>query len=133
MTLHIVAAFWAVSFLFIITPGADWAYAISAGMRERRVAPAVAGLLSGHVLATLIVAAGVGAGQQPDGHVAAHTGGRPVFALAGGGHDSPALNPGGRTSRGRRFMVSLGLERHLRQRHEPQGALVVSGPFAAIH
>lgn len=61
MTLHIVAAFWAVSFLFIITPGADWAYAISAGMRERRVAPAVAGLLSGHVLATLIVAAGVGA------------------------------------------------------------------------
>ena len=61
MTLSIVAAFWAVSFLFIITPGADWAYAISAGMRERRVAPAVAGLLSGHLLATLIVAAGIGA------------------------------------------------------------------------
>ena len=61
MTLSIVAAFWAVSFLFIITPGADWAYAISAGMRERRVAPAVAGLLSGHLLATLLVAAGVGA------------------------------------------------------------------------
>ncbi|MFK7606159.1 MULTISPECIES: LysE family translocator [unclassified Pseudomonas] len=61
MTLSIVAAFWVVSFLFIITPGADWAYAISAGMRERRVAPAVAGLLSGHLLATLLVAAGVGA------------------------------------------------------------------------
>lgn len=61
MTLSILAAFWAVSFLFIITPGADWAYAISAGIRGRRVAPAVAGLLSGHVLATLVVAAGVGA------------------------------------------------------------------------
>ena len=61
MTLSILAAFWAVSFLFIITPGADWAYAISAGIRGRRVAPAVAGLLSGHLLATLVVAAGVGA------------------------------------------------------------------------
>ena len=61
MTLSIVAAFWVVSFLFIITPGADWAYAISAGMRERRVAPAGAGWLSGPLLATLLVAAGVGA------------------------------------------------------------------------
>lgn len=60
MTLSVLAAFWAVSFLFIITPGADWAYAISAGMRGRRVTPAVAGMLSGHLLATVIVAAGVG-------------------------------------------------------------------------
>ena len=60
MTLSVLAAFWAVSFLFIITPGADWAYAISAGMRGRWVTPAVAGLLSGHLLATIIVAAGVG-------------------------------------------------------------------------
>ncbi|NBA97619.1 LysE family translocator [Pseudomonas sp. R5(2019)] len=60
MTLTVFAAFWAVSFLFVITPGADWAYAISAGLRGRVVIPAVAGLLSGHVLATLIVAAGVG-------------------------------------------------------------------------
>lgn len=60
MTLSVLAAFWAVSFLFIITPGADWAYAISAGMRGRLVTPAVAGLLSGHLLATLVVAAGVG-------------------------------------------------------------------------
>lgn len=41
-------------------PGADWAYAISAGMRGRWVMPAVAGMLSGHFLATLVVAAGVG-------------------------------------------------------------------------
>lgn len=42
-------AFWALSMMFVITPGADWAYAISAG------------LLLGHLMATLIVAAGIGA------------------------------------------------------------------------
>ncbi|EOC0263876.1 LysE family translocator [Cronobacter dublinensis] len=60
MSLSMFAAFWAVSVLFVITPGADWAYAISAGMQGRRVIPAVAGMLSGHLVATLIVAAGVG-------------------------------------------------------------------------
>ncbi|RKQ60981.1 threonine/homoserine/homoserine lactone efflux protein [Vogesella indigofera] len=61
MSYGIFAAFWAVSILFVITPGVDWAYAISAGMRGRVVVPAVAGLLIGHLLATLVVAAGVGA------------------------------------------------------------------------
>src|SRR4249920_2202347 len=56
-----VAAFWAVSFLLVITPGADWAYAITAGLRHRSVVPAVGGLLSGHLVATLVVAAGVAA------------------------------------------------------------------------
>jgi threonine/homoserine/homoserine lactone efflux protein len=56
-----VAAFWAVSFLFVITPGADWAYAIAAGLRHRTVLPAVGGLLAGHLLATAVVAAGVAA------------------------------------------------------------------------
>ncbi|WP_265555429.1 LysE family translocator [Serratia grimesii] len=60
MTLAIFAAFWAVSILFVITPGVDWAYVISAGIRGRVVVPAVAGLLFGHLLAILIVAAGVG-------------------------------------------------------------------------
>ncbi|ORJ27437.1 LysE family translocator [Rouxiella badensis] len=60
MSLSMFAAFWAVSTLFVITPGADWAYAISAGIKGRRVVPAVAGMLSGHLVATLIVAAGVG-------------------------------------------------------------------------
>ena len=60
MALSVLTAFWAVSMLFVITPGADWAYAISAGMRGRWVMPAVAGMLSGHFLATLVVAAGVG-------------------------------------------------------------------------
>ena len=56
MEMSIVAGFWVVSFLLIMTPGADWAYAISAGINGRRVVPAVMGLL----LATLIVVAGVG-------------------------------------------------------------------------
>jgi len=56
-----VTAFWAVSFLFVITPGADWAYAIAAGLRHRTVLPAVAGLLAGHLVATAVVAAGVAA------------------------------------------------------------------------
>jgi threonine/homoserine/homoserine lactone efflux protein len=56
-----VAAFWAVSFLLVITPGADWAYAIAAGLRHRLVLPAVGGLLVGHLAATAVVAAGVGA------------------------------------------------------------------------
>ncbi|AZL74276.1 MULTISPECIES: LysE family translocator [Pseudomonas] len=60
MAMSVLAAFWAVSLLFVITPGADWAYAISAGMRGRWVMPAVAGMLSGHFLVTLVVAAGVG-------------------------------------------------------------------------
>ena len=58
--MSIVAGFWVVSFLLIMTPGADWAYAISAGINGRRVVPAVMGLMSGHLLATLIVVAGVG-------------------------------------------------------------------------
>lgn len=67
MALSVLAAFWAVSILFIITPGVDWAYAISAGIRGSVVVPAVAGMLFGHLMATLIVAAGVGtllAGSQ---------------------------------------------------------------------
>ncbi|WP_284337130.1 LysE family translocator [Comamonas sp. NoAH] len=57
-----MAAFWVVSLLLVITPGADWAYAISAGLRGRsKVAPAVSGLALGAILATLAVAAGVGA------------------------------------------------------------------------
>ncbi|HRN62169.1 MAG TPA: LysE family translocator [Gammaproteobacteria bacterium] len=61
MTPATLLAFWAVSILFVITPGVDWAYSIAAGMRERAVPPAVGGLLLGHLVATLVVAAGVGA------------------------------------------------------------------------
>lgn len=55
-------AFWGVSMLFVITPGADWAYAIASGLRHRNgVLPAVSGMLAGHLTATCIVAAGVAA------------------------------------------------------------------------
>jgi threonine/homoserine/homoserine lactone efflux protein len=61
MAVSTVATFWAVSFLFVITPGANWAYAIAASLRYRTVLPAVGGLLAGHLLATAAVAAGVAA------------------------------------------------------------------------
>lgn len=60
MEISLVAGFWLVSFLLIMTPGADWAYTISAGIHGRRIVPAVAGLMSGHLLATLVVVAGLG-------------------------------------------------------------------------
>lgn len=44
-----------------MTPGADWAYAISAGLRERTLFPAVSGMLLGYMAITIVVAAGVGA------------------------------------------------------------------------
>ena len=60
VSLASVAAFWGISVLFVITPGADWAYAITAGLGNRSPLPAVLGMLAGHLLATLIVAAGLG-------------------------------------------------------------------------
>lgn len=61
MTFGAIAAFWGVSLLFVLTPGADWAYAIAAGLRYRSVMPSVGGLLLGHLAATAVVAAGVAA------------------------------------------------------------------------
>ncbi|WP_223838933.1 LysE family translocator [Nocardiopsis deserti] len=56
-----VAAFWTVSVLLILVPGADWAYTISAGLRDSSVLPAVSGLLLGYVALTGVVAGGVAA------------------------------------------------------------------------
>jgi threonine/homoserine/homoserine lactone efflux protein len=61
MAIATVMAFWAVSLLLVLVPGADWAYAIAAGLRDRSVLPAVAGLLAGYVALTAVVAAGVAA------------------------------------------------------------------------
>jgi threonine/homoserine/homoserine lactone efflux protein len=44
MEISTMVAFLAVDLLLILTPGADWAYAIAAGLRDRSVVPAVAGL-----------------------------------------------------------------------------------------
>lgn len=43
----------------MFTPGADWAYAISAGLRDRSVVPAVAGLIAGYAGYTLLAVAGL--------------------------------------------------------------------------
>jgi threonine/homoserine/homoserine lactone efflux protein len=56
-----VAAFWAIAFLLIVVPGADWAFTISSGLRGHSVRPAVGGLVIGYAGITLVVAAGVGA------------------------------------------------------------------------
>jgi threonine/homoserine/homoserine lactone efflux protein len=61
MAIGTLAAFWAVSFLLVLVPGADWAYAIAAGLRDRSVLPAVAGLLAGYMALTAVVAAGIAA------------------------------------------------------------------------
>lgn len=61
MAIGAVAGFWTVSLLLVLVPGADWAYAIAAGLRDRSVLPAVAGLLTGYVALTAVVAAGVAA------------------------------------------------------------------------
>jgi len=59
MAIAAVTGFWVVSLLLVLVPGADWAYAIAAGLRDRSVLPAVAGLLAGYMALTAIVAAGV--------------------------------------------------------------------------
>ncbi|WP_087545710.1 LysE family translocator [Acinetobacter sp. WCHA29] len=60
MDLSVIFAFWCVSILFVLTPGADWAYAILAGIKGKFIVTAVSGLVLGHFLAILCVAAGVG-------------------------------------------------------------------------
>ncbi|MGW0814246.1 LysE family translocator [Streptomyces viridiviolaceus] len=52
-------SFLALDFLLVCVPGADWAYAVSAGLRERSVTWAVGGLVTGYALHTLLAAAGL--------------------------------------------------------------------------
>ena len=61
MAIGAVTGFWTVSLLLVLVPGADWAYAIAAGLRNQSVLPAVGGLLAGYVALTAVVAAGVAA------------------------------------------------------------------------
>ncbi|MFZ3454740.1 LysE family translocator [Arthrobacter sp. 7Tela_A1] len=56
-----LAGFAAVSVTLAMTPGADWAYCISSGLRARRVAPAVAGLCAGYLFHTALIVAGLAA------------------------------------------------------------------------
>ncbi|MFE3736822.1 LysE family translocator [Streptomyces sp. NPDC059134] len=54
-----LAAFLAVDLLLVCTPGADWAYTISAGLRNRALGPAVLGLIAGYAGYTLLAVAGL--------------------------------------------------------------------------
>lgn len=56
-----LAGFAAVSITLAMTPGADWAYCISSGLRSRRVAPSVAGLCTGYLFHTALIVAGLAA------------------------------------------------------------------------
>lgn len=59
MDWSLTVGFWSLSLLLALTPGVDWAYAISAGLRRGGALPAVGGMLSGHIVAVLVVSAGV--------------------------------------------------------------------------
>lgn len=78
MDVGLAVAFWGVSLLLALTPGVDWAYAISSGLRRGGVLPGVSGMLAGHLAATIIVAAGVAA------VVAASEIAMTILTLAGG-------------------------------------------------
>ncbi|MDQ4503315.1 LysE family translocator [Sinomonas sp. ASV322] len=52
--------FAAVSLTLVLTPGADWAYTIAAGIRGGSAAPSVAGLCAGYLGHTALVATGLG-------------------------------------------------------------------------
>ncbi|MER5938524.1 LysE family translocator [Streptomyces sp. NPDC001928] len=55
----LLISFLAIDLLLVCVPGADWAYAISAGLRERSPMTAVAGLVTGYALHTVLAVAGL--------------------------------------------------------------------------
>ena len=61
MNPQLFLAFMIVAVSLACTPGVDWAYSISAGLKQRSFVPAVAGLCSGYVLHTLLMVAGLAA------------------------------------------------------------------------
>ncbi|WP_284975025.1 LysE family translocator [Arthrobacter sp. efr-133-TYG-104] len=61
MNPQLFLAFMLVAVTLACTPGVDWAYSISAGLRQRSFVPAVAGLCSGYLIHTLLMAAGLAA------------------------------------------------------------------------
>ncbi|GAA1864555.1 LysE family translocator [Paeniglutamicibacter psychrophenolicus] len=61
MDIQTILGFLGVSFALAMTPGADWAYAISAGLGRHKVSSAVAGLCSGYLFHTILLVAGMAA------------------------------------------------------------------------
>ncbi|RSM74779.1 LysE family translocator [Kibdelosporangium aridum] len=56
-----VATFLVIDLLLVLTPGADWAFTIAAGIRDRSVVPAVTGLVIGYAGHVVLVTAGLAA------------------------------------------------------------------------
>ncbi len=50
-----------VDLLLVLTPGADWAYAIAVGVKGERVVPAISGLAAGYLVQVALVVVGLGA------------------------------------------------------------------------
>ena len=61
METALVLQFTLTAALFAVMPGADWAYAIGAGLRPRSIVPPILGLASGYVIVVTVIAVGVGA------------------------------------------------------------------------
>jgi threonine/homoserine/homoserine lactone efflux protein len=61
MDMSLVLQFWVVALLLALTPGADWAYAIGAGLRAPSVTPSVLGMAFGYAVVVCIIAVGAGA------------------------------------------------------------------------
>ena len=59
MNPQLFVAFVLVAAALACTPGVDWAYSITAGLRQRSFVPAVAGLCGGYLLHTLLMVAGL--------------------------------------------------------------------------
>lgn len=57
----LVLGFWGVAALLVCTPGADWAYAITAGLGGRTLLPSIGGILFGYLVVVAAVAVGLGA------------------------------------------------------------------------
>lgn len=56
-----VLGFWVIAAVLVCTPGADWAFAISAGVARRPIVPPIAGVLAGYLVVILLIALGLGA------------------------------------------------------------------------
>jgi threonine/homoserine/homoserine lactone efflux protein len=61
MNAQLFLAFLLVAGALACTPGVDWAYSITAGLKQRSFVPAVAGLCGGYVLHTVLLVAGLAA------------------------------------------------------------------------
>ncbi|MDZ4090749.1 MAG: LysE family translocator [Arthrobacter sp.] len=61
MNAQLFLSFLLVAGALACTPGVDWAYSITAGLKRRSFVPAVAGLCGGYVLHTVLLVAGLAA------------------------------------------------------------------------